>query len=101
MKEVVTAEEDEMQTETVSPNNGNTETILYGKTTTLVNIRKGNCLDTDKLTTIRKNTLAEILEECDSGWYRVKCDTAELGYICGEFLIVGSSLYRLQLMDSQ
>ncbi|MCD8331750.1 MAG: SH3 domain-containing protein [Oscillospiraceae bacterium] len=96
-EKVITTEEEELPSEIVFPNNGNTETILYGKATTLVNVRKGNRLDADKLTTIHKGTLVEILEECDNGWYRIKCDANEFGYICGEFLKVDSSLYQLQL----
>lgn len=80
--------------EEVYPNDGNTEPILYGKATTLVNIRDGNSLDANRVTVIRKGVLVEILEECDNGWFRIKCDAAECGYgyIAGEYLTVGSSM---------
>ncbi len=88
--------------EDVYPNDGNTEPILYGKATTLVNIRDGNSLDANRVTVIRKGVLVEILEECDNGWFRIKCDAAECGYgyIAGEYLTVGSSIYTVQPSDS-
>lgn len=88
--------------EDVYPNDGNTEPILYGKATTLVNIRNGNSLDANRVTVIRKGVLVEILESCDNGWFRIKCDASDCGYgyIAGEYLKVGSSIYTVQPSDS-
>lgn len=88
--------------EDVYPNDGNTEPVLYGRATTLVNIRNGNSLDADRVTVIRKGILVEILEECDNAWFRIKCDAAECGYgyIAARYLSVGSSLYTVQPCDS-
>ena len=88
--------------EDVYPNDGNTEPFLFGKATTLVNIRDGNALDANRVTVIRKGVLVEILEECDNGWFRIKCDAAECGYgyIAGEYLTVGSCAYTVQPSDS-
>lgn len=105
-----TAEEiAEAQTEALAegayPNDGNTETILYARANTLLNVRNGNSLDADKVTVIKKGTVVEVLEVCDNGWYRIKCEAAECGYAyvsnaIGTYFNTGTSLYTVQPSDS-
>ncbi|MCC8102671.1 MAG: LysM peptidoglycan-binding domain-containing protein [Clostridiales bacterium] len=105
-----TAEEiAEAQTEALAegeyPNDGNTETILYARANTLLNVRSGNSLDADKVTVIKKGTVVEVLELCDNGWYRIKCEAAECGYAyvsnaIGTYFNTGTSLYTVQPSDS-
>lgn len=87
------------------PNNGNTEPIAYGLINTLLNIREGNSLDAVILTTVKKNTIVEILEECGKGWYRIKFDASDTGcaYVwnkTGSYLNIGKSLYTVVAGDS-
>ncbi|MCD8395893.1 MAG: SH3 domain-containing protein [Lachnospiraceae bacterium] len=89
----------------VYPNNGNTEPIAYGLINTLLNIREGNSLDAGILTTVRKNTIVEILEECGKGWYRIKFDASDTGcaYVwnkTGSYLNIGKNLYTVAAGDS-
>ncbi len=87
------------------PNDGNTTPILYARANTLLNVRAGNSLDADKITLIRKGEIAEVLEMCDNGWYRIKCEATECGYAyvsnqIGTYFSVGVSLYTVQPTDS-
>ncbi|MCD8098764.1 MAG: LysM peptidoglycan-binding domain-containing protein [Lachnospiraceae bacterium] len=87
------------------PNDSNTTPILYARANTLLNVRAGNSLDADKITLIRKGEIAEVLEMCDNGWYRIKCEAAECGYAyvsnqIGTYFSVGVSLYTVQPADS-
>ncbi|MCC8131525.1 MAG: LysM peptidoglycan-binding domain-containing protein [Oscillospiraceae bacterium] len=94
----------EVSSESGYPNNGNTDTILYARANTLFNVRTGNSLDAERLTTIKKGTIVEVLERCD-GWYRIKCDEIECGYAyvsntTGTYFNTGTSLYTVQPTDS-
>lgn len=87
------------------PNDGNTTPILYARANTLLNVRAGNSLDANKITLIRKGEIAEVLEMCDNGWYRIKCEAAECGYAyvsnqIGTYFNVGNTLYTVQPTDS-
>ncbi|MCD7784707.1 MAG: hypothetical protein LUH18_03895, partial [Oscillospiraceae bacterium] len=52
--EETTEVQPEVSSEREYPNDGNTETILYARANTLLNVRVGNSLDAEKLTTIKK-----------------------------------------------
>ncbi|MCD8326522.1 MAG: LysM peptidoglycan-binding domain-containing protein [Lachnospiraceae bacterium] len=100
--EAVTEEDAPQET---PPNDGNTETIKYGKLNTLMNVRAGNSLDADKVTVLKKGAVIEILEDCGDGWYRIKCSAADCGYAyitnsTGEYITVGSSLYTVEAGDT-
>lgn len=87
------------------PNDGNTTAVLYARANTLLNVRAGNSLDADKVTVIRKGTVVEVLQVCENGWYRIKCEAAECGYAyvsnaIGTYFNTGTSLYTVQPADS-
>ncbi|MCD8108825.1 MAG: LysM peptidoglycan-binding domain-containing protein [Clostridiales bacterium] len=87
------------------PNDGNETPILYARANTLLNVRAGNSLDADKVTVIKKGTIVEVLQVCDNGWYRIKCEAAECGYAyvsnaIGTYFNTGTSLYTVQPADS-
>lgn len=52
---------------------GNDTPISYAKLKTLMNIRCGNSLDAESLTTYRKGTVVEVLQVCGDGWLRIRC----------------------------
>ena len=59
---------------------GNDATIAYAKLTTLMNIRDGNSLDAESLTTCRKGTVVEVLQVCGDGWLRIRCPESGTGF---------------------
>ena len=59
---------------------GNDVTIAYAKLTTLMNIRDGNSLDAESLTTYRKGTVVEVLQVCGDGWLRIRCPESRTGF---------------------
>lgn len=59
---------------------GNDATIAYAKLTTLMNIRDGNSLDAESLTTYRKGTVVEVLQVCGDGWLRIRCPESRTGF---------------------
>ena len=61
-------------------NDGGEQVIAYARLKTLMNIRAGNALDAELITTYRKNTIVEVLQECDNGWLRIKCPESRNGY---------------------
>lgn len=108
-EDILSEEDIAAQTEALGedeyPNDGNTEPVLYAKASTLLNVRAGNSLDAKKVALIRKGEIAEVLEVCENGWYRIKCDKAECGYAyvsnaLGTYFSTGKSLYTVQPADS-
>lgn len=102
---VMEAVVEEEAPQAAAPNDGNTETIKYGRLNALMNVRTGNSLDADKVTVLKKGSVIEILEDCGDGWYRIKCDAADCGYAyitnsTGEYITVGSSLYTVEAGDT-
>lgn len=84
---------------------GNESPIGYARLKTLMNIRGGNSLDADSITTYRKDTVVEILQVCDNGWLRIRCSESSTGfayvsgaeeYICG----IGKTLYTVSAKDN-
>ena len=59
---------------------GNDVTIAYAKLKTLMNIRDGNSLDAESLTTCRKGTVVEVLQVCGDGWLRIRCPESGTGF---------------------
>lgn len=86
-------------------NDGNESPIGYAKLKTLMNIRGGNSLEADSITTYRKDTIVEILQMCGNGWLRIRCPESGTGfayvngaeeYICG----IGTALYTVSAKDN-
>lgn len=61
-------------------NDGNETPIAYTKLSTLMNVRVGNNLHADIVTTYRKNTIIEVLQICSNGWLRFACAESPTGY---------------------
>ena len=59
---------------------GNDTPIAYAKLKTLMNIRCGNSLGAEGLTTYRKGTVVEVLQVCGDGWLRVRCPESDTGF---------------------
>lgn len=79
--------------------------VLYGKLKTLMNIRKGNSISTDVVTTYKKNTVIEILEVCKNGWYKIKCAESDSGfaYVSNEdglYAYTGKGIYTVRREDT-
>lgn len=58
----------------------NNDTIAYAKLGTLMNIRSGNSLDADPVTTYKKGTTVEILQLCAGNWLRIRCPESDTGF---------------------
>lgn len=86
-------------------NDGGEQVIAYARLKTLMNIRVGNALDAELITTYRKNTIVEVLQECDNGWLRIKCPESRTGcaYVSneeGQYAFVGKGLYTVEARDN-
>ena len=83
----------------------NEETIAYARLKTLMNIRVGNSLDADILTTAKKGTILEILQFCSNGWLRVRSAVSDTGfaYVSNEdglYADIGYGLYTVKRGDN-
>lgn len=79
--------------------------ILYGKLKTMMNIRKGPGVSAEKITVYKKNTIIEVLEVCDNGWYRIRCKESPKGFAYvsnadGMYAYTGRSLYTVKTGDT-
>ena len=86
-------------------NDGGEQVIAYARLKTLMNIRAGNALDAELITTYRKNTIVEVLQECDNGWLRIKCPESRTSFAYvsneeGQYAFVGRSLYTVAARDN-
>lgn len=86
-------------------NDGGEEVIAYARLKTLMNIRAGNALDAYLITTYRKGTIVEVLQECDNGWLRIKCPESTTGFAYvsneeGQYAFVGKGLYTVAARDN-
>jgi N-acetylmuramoyl-L-alanine amidase len=84
---------------------GNDTPIAYAKLKTLMNIRDGNSLDAESLTTYRKGTVVEVLQVCGDGWLRIRCPESDTGfaYVCGNAMYIhglGKKLYTVSPKDN-
>lgn len=80
MEEAVDGSAEEFPEAMEYANDGNQTVVAYAKLKTLMNVRAGNCLDAEKVTVLEKDTIVEVLQVCDNGWLRIRCDAAECGY---------------------
>lgn len=86
-------------------NDDNEDTIAYARLTALMNIRDGNSLDAEIVTTNKKNTILEILQFCSNGWLRVRFPKSETGFAYvsnedGKFAAIGYGLHTVQRGDN-
>lgn len=86
-------------------NDGGEQVIAYARLKTLMNIRAGNALDAELITTYRKNTIVEVLQECDNGWLRIKCPESRTSFAYvsneeGQYAFVGRNLYTVAARDN-
>lgn len=86
-------------------NDGGEQVIAYARLKTLMNIRAGNALDAELITTYRKNTIVEVLQECSNGWLRIKCLESRNGYAYvsneeNQYAFVGKELYTVAARDN-
>ena len=84
---------------------GNDTPIAYAKLKTLMNIRCGNSLDAEGLTTYRKGTVVEVLQVCRDGWLRIRCPVSDTGfaYVNGNAAYIyglGGKLYTVAARDN-
>ena len=84
---------------------GNDVTIAYAKLKTLMNIRDGNSLDAESLTTCRKGTVVEVLQVCGDGWLRIRCPESGTGfaYVKGDDRYIyglGKKVYTVSPRDN-
>ena len=84
---------------------GNDTSIAYAKLKTLMNIRCGNSLDAEGLTTYRKGTVVEVLQVCRDGWLRIRCPVSDTGfaYVNGNAAYIyglGKKLYTVSPKDN-
>ena len=84
---------------------GNDTPVAYAKLKTLMNIREGNSLDAESLTTYRKGTVVEVLQVCGDGWLRICCPESDTGfaYVNGEDMYIfglGKKLYTVSPKDN-
>ena len=61
-------------------NDGSEEVVGYAKLKTLMNIRHGNALNAPWLTTYKKGTIVEVLQVCENGWLRIRCNDSDTGF---------------------
>lgn len=47
-----------------------------------MNVRDDCSMDANILFVLKKGSVAEILEDCKNGWYKIKCESTESGYAC-------------------
>lgn len=84
---------------------GNDAPVAYAKLKTLMNIRDGNSLDAESITTYKKDTVVEVLQVCENGWLRIRCQESDTGfaYVNGDAAYVhglGRKLYIVAARDN-
>lgn len=84
---------------------GNDAPVAYVKLKTLMNIRNGNSLDAESITTYKKDTVVEVLQVCENGWLRIRCAESGTGfaYVSGDAAYVyglGRKLYTVAAKDN-
>lgn len=84
---------------------GNDVPVAYAKLKTLMNIRDGNSLDAESITTYKKDTVVEVLQICENGWFRIRCVESGTGfaYVSGDDTYhhgLGSKLYTVASKDN-
>lgn len=84
---------------------GNDAPVAYAKLKTLMNIRDGNSLDAESITTYKKDTVVEVLQVCENGWLRIRCAESGIGfaYVSGDAAYVhglGRKLYTVAAKDN-
>ena len=84
---------------------GNDAPVAYAKLKTLMNIRDGNSLDAESITTYKKDTVVEVLQVCENGWLRIRCQESDTGfaYVNGDAAYVhglGRKLYTVAARDN-
>lgn len=84
---------------------GNDTPIAYAKLKTLMNIRDGNSLDAESITTYKKDAVVEVLQVCGDGWLRILCPESDTGfaYVSGNALYIhglGRKLYTVSPKDN-
>lgn len=84
---------------------GNDVAVAYAKLKTLMNIRDGNSLDAESITTYKKDTVVEVLQICENGWFRIRCVESGTGfaYVSGDDTYhhgLGSKLYTVASKDN-
>ena len=84
---------------------GNDAPVAYAKLKTLMNIRDGNSLDAESITTYKKDTVVEILQVCGNGWLRIRCAESDTGfaYVNGDSQYIyglGKKLYTVAAKDN-
>lgn len=103
--EDIPADTAEFPTATECETDDNEETIAYARLKTLMNIRVGNSLDADILTTAKKGTILEILQFCSNGWLRVRSAVSDSGFSYvsnedGQYADIGYGLYTVKRGDN-
>lgn len=86
-------------------NDGGEKVVAYARLKTLMNIRAGNAMDADLISTYRKGAIVEVLQECSNGWLRIKCVESPNGfaYVSNEeqqYAFVGKSMYTVASQDN-
>lgn len=84
---------------------GNDAPVAYAKLKTLMNIRDGNSLEAESITTYKKDTVVEVLQVCENGWFRIRCIESGTGfaYVSGDAMYnhgLGSKLYTVAAKDN-
>ena len=84
---------------------GNDAPVAYAKLKTLMNIRDGNSLDAESITTYKKDTVVEVLQVCENGWLRIRCAESGTGfaYVNGDRQYIyglGKKLYTVAAKDN-
>lgn len=99
------SEGDEFPAATEYETDDNEKTIAYARLKTLMNIREGNSLEADILTTGKKGTILEVLQFCTGGWLRVRSAESGTGYAyvsneAGQYEDIGYGLYTVKRGDN-
>lgn len=99
------SEGDEFPAATEYETDDNEKTIAYARLKTLMNIREGNSLEADILTTGKKGTILEVLQFCTGGWLRVRSAESGTGYAyvsneAGQYADIGYGLYTVKRGDN-
>jgi len=99
------SEDDEFPAATEYETDDNEKTIAYARLKTLMNIREGNSLEADILTTGKKGTILEILQFCSGGWLRVRNAESGTGYAyvsneASQYADIGYGLYTVKRGDN-
>ena len=55
-------------------------TIKKGTLNTNMNVRDDCSMDANKLFVRKKGAIVEILEDCQNGWFKIKCKKTDCGY---------------------